>query len=249
MWKPFGICALLAIRVVSAGTVTFVDTEFNLADYTITSGTNGTYTTTLTQALVGNPGNALLFTLSGVSDLPMYAFYALLNNSFLYDPSISGAIASLDFSVDRYADNKGEFTLSSLSANLLLSQGGNYYRALISGAAVEQTWVTRSGTVNSLDFSLFNPLTGTFDTSLHPDFSLSVGLIQFGVLQRFASNATVSDYVVPIPIEFRHDNYILSIHAVPEAATVGMYVLGLSVFAWMAHRRLRYEGWHLKARS
>ena len=88
--------AVIGITAVPAGAGVFSDTTFNTVDYTLTTYAAPLVTTTLGQTTSGNPGTALEGTFSAPGANPNGELYVALNNTFVYNPAVSGAIASLD---------------------------------------------------------------------------------------------------------------------------------------------------------
>ncbi len=216
-----------APSVVRAGQ-TFTDSTFNLANYTQAFYVSDpTATVNVSQALTGgNPGSALQVLANVPAGNGFSAAEAFANNSFVYDPSAHGALLSVDAAGDKYLHNN--VTLYTNGFRPLILQGGNYYYALLTVPAIKDTWLsaTQSGLAAS-DFSLFDFTTGITDTTQHPDFT--GGVMQFGLLNRFTQNSTMSS-----PWDIRYDNLTIGIHAVPEASSAvafaGMLVGGAGIF-------------------
>ena len=222
----------------SAQAVTFQDTTFNFGDYAASGFTqnynNGASTVFATgQTPNGNPGTAFESAISvspGVLDVLVTA----VNSTFVYNPSMSGAITSLDTSLDRYT----AVASGSLTYRILIAQDAKLYEyvATYPGQAAG-VWASLTGNgLTANDFGLFSPtnLSGA-DLSMHPDFSASGSAINFGFAMR-RGPATVTDVYNDV---LRADNFRVTVNAVPEPATWAMMIVGFGMVGGLARRRRR----------
>jgi hypothetical protein len=233
--RPYvlGVLAVLAglhANPAAAGP-TFTDSTFNLGDYTVVGPdtTGGSVVTYSQCASCGNPGTALEVTTtvtgSGTSAI------GFLNNSFTYDPSTQGALASIFASEDKNLTTTSSGTLGS-SFRALLYQNGNYY---ISGIPFPNFtgpgttgYQTASGFLTASSFNLYNFLTLTPDPSKHPDFagsSFKLGIVILG--SSISSSTTTLDF----------DNLVFTLIAVPEPSTWMLMLLGFGAIGMSARYR------------
>lgn|GEM_PF-4619578 len=234
MKRNFLVVFSAAVVQLAAGPVTFSDGDFNLANYSaaVTYNPNG-ITVTNSQILTGgNPNAAIQTILSFTSDFNFAE--ALIRPTFSYTPSVQGAIATIDTSIDRYLDSNGQATGSSLGGSWVLLQNGNYYRLTSPGTPLSSTpsYVTHSVTGSvATDWNLFDFTTGATNTSLHPNFSSSGSQMEFGYTFRLGSVPGI----FPGRWDLRGDNLIYTINTVPEPNTFLLTGVGV-LLAWATKR-------------
>ncbi len=164
--------------------VSFSDTEFVITDYTITSVTSGDMALVFDQwAGGGNPGNAYRTTSTAGPGASSYQI-AAMNSSFTYDPSVQGAIASVDFSIELLrTPAPGTVANVNMPVNMLLTamQDGNMF-VLSSNfygiAPPAGTYAPYSGSGAEANFFGFELGTGASGNTI--DFSSSGSVITFG---------------------------------------------------------------------
>jgi hypothetical protein len=219
-----------------AGTI-LTDSTFNLANYTVTPLYNsdpGNATASFNQcASCGNPGQALQFLASGLlTDVLAIGFV----NNLTYDPTTQGAIASIDFSVDKNIVFN-QVVVSSNTFRPLIEQDGIFYMAAIPGPDINNAttsgYLTFSGTgLAATDFLSFNFVTGAFSGS-SPNFS--GGPMKFGLGQTFMVGVYNS-----LGVEVDYDNLNVKLNVVtPEPSSfllLGAGLAGLAVH--MARQRI-----------
>ncbi len=237
--------AALALRLAAhAGTITFSDATFNLANYTPTPNVSSGAVGTATQcATCGNPGQALEFFV--IAPLIQEAIYTqgFAGNAFLYNPQTQGTLASISASVDKNVTV--DFSANSFgnSFHPFILQNGTYYFASIPGALLN--YPNGGGTTGYLtfaasgltaaDFLAFDFTIDDFGTGT-PDFSGST--MQFGLAQILdivpgtsAPNTFTADY----------DNLNLTLtqapSSVPEPSSLLLLASGIS--SALALTRLR----------
>src|ERR1700732_4297650 len=201
---------------------TFTDDMFNLANYSVTIfKSNPGATITNQQTLTGGNTGAGLQTLYNVPADPNFlSMIGFMNTTFAYDPSSQGAITSINASADKFY--AAPFTFNANFFRPLISQGGNFYLATISGSVAEGVWNSFSQTgLAANDFVLFDFTTGTFNNSDHPDFSS--GPMELGLASRLTSNFDA--YMADI----RYDNFRLNIQSVPEPPSALLLLSGMSL--------------------
>ena len=214
-WSAGIIAALIIKASASAITITFSDGTFDLSDYATPLKYQSTQSVTITISQLptnGNPGTALSTVANDSANVAFTAKLGLLNNSWIYDPGTQGAITSILFSEDKFANLQGTpFTSSSI--RLLIKQNGKTYVAATSVTAVVDTWVSGSHTFVETDFELWDFATGGVDPNQHPSFT--TGLMQFGVasspsqsgiggsptIYTFNFDNTLIELNVPAPME------------------------------------------------
>jgi hypothetical protein len=229
----------------SSQATSFSDTAFNLADYSSTfySGTT-TPSSNVVQTSNGNPGTAYEANFQyGPAANGIDVLATALNNTFVYDPTVSGAISTLDVSLDRYAfpTRDGVNTgVGSYTLRVLILQGGNLYESsqALFGADAGGIWHTLSTTgLTASSFGLFDASNlNSIDFTTNPNFSS--GPITFGFAMRNGGDGTpILQSATGI---LRGDNFSININsaAVPEPATWAMMIGGFG-FAGSAMRRLR----------
>ena len=156
--------------------------------------------------------------------------------SSIYDPSVSGAIASLDFSIDfMNIDVHG----NGQGFALAVEQGGDIYFAGVNHTTAAgfmlNTWQSLSTPeIVASDFELVDlSVDNLRDPTIHPDFSSSGSPIVFG----FHTRDTIPPNV-PVGIfaelDVGYDNWSVEITPVPEPTTCTLALVALS---WAIGRR------------
>lgn len=223
----FSVATLAALVCAPADAgVVFSDSQFDLANYTATAYSSGVVATTIAQTSNGNPGSALQtsWTATGAFDLAN----GMLRSSFFYNPAVSGAIASIDVSIDRYGSRtiNGALTpFSTYTLRPLIFQNGNFYEAVSSPVnAISDgvnVWVTLQ--LNSLaaaDFGLYDFSTGVRNSAINPDFNAGMTFGFISAVSFGASGVTVA--------ETRNDNWIVRVNTVSEPSGL---IAGLGLVA------------------
>jgi hypothetical protein len=228
--------AAIACAAQAAHAKAFTDTDFNLADYTVTTFQTGGALIDITQSPSGgNPGAALVVTTStlatGATTFSSREYF--LGNSFTYDPATEGAIGSVSWSVDvSFQALSSGFNLLALGAGMVLSQGGNLY---VSGASLPlRQGVFQTAKADALSASAFqlvtNLATGATNTAAHPNFT--AGAMQFGTLAGL--------YITPGSpahrAQIKVDNLSISISPVPEPSQYAMFGCGAVLLAFLRRR-------------
>lgn len=226
------IAAGVSANSASAATV-FTDGTFDPSNYTTSfvyqSGATGTSSFC---ASCGNPGSALVFTISEPAGTG-YAFIGTFNSTFVYDPASQGAISSIAASVDKnFSVSAGIY---NNSFRPLIEQDGKFYTAFkfftpVAGPATTGFLTLSIPTLTASDFGLISALDGTANFSQNPDFAGDP--IEFGIGQYLAASGqpnTVATYTF--------DNLNIAVSAVPEPSTWGMMILGFAGMTLMSFRR------------
>jgi hypothetical protein len=228
MIRPLAFAA--AACLANAATAkNFSDTEFDLANYTIsTFQTGGAVIDIAQNALAGNPGATLIVATAtpATGGTTFYSREYFLGRSFTYDPASEGAIGSVSWSLDvSFQALSAGFNLVSLGAGIVVSQAGNLY---VSGAALPlRQGVFQTAQAGGLAASAFdlvtNLTTGATNAALHPNFA--AGAMQFGTLAGL--------YISPGSPAHRAlvkaDNLSISISPVPEPSQYAMFAIGVAL--------------------
>jgi hypothetical protein len=160
-----GLTGLLLTGSGMAATV-FSDGTFDLSNYTVTNyQTGGGTINTAQMTSGGNPGDALETIINGPASTSYQATSFAINNAFAYDPTVSGAIASLSFSADRELNFNGT-PLSVAGISSIIEQAGDFYRFVAPITTTQGVYQTGSKAgVLATDYNLItNPTTGAVDT-------------------------------------------------------------------------------------
>jgi hypothetical protein len=195
------------LAVPTMASVTFTDNTFNLSDYykypftpepcSAPTGGNCVYEVPVGYLFVeiaqkpnsGPDGSSALEITRMAADGWGPSRNYFLNNAFVYDPAVSGAIHSINFSQDHLWDSFGStldvgenaYSDGLLSgANVLILQNDKYYE--YTGSLYSKgVWQTGQGNgITARQFSLITDLNQfNLDPSQHPDFTK--GALQFGM--------------------------------------------------------------------
>jgi hypothetical protein len=152
---------------------------------------------------------------------------------FTYDPSVSGAIGSLNYAEDA-ACTAGCFGQGQ-STGPALAQGGNLYILSSSSVITGPGLAWAPHTLNALtaaDFGLVNVTPFTlFDNTQHPNFSAGGAPIQFGFFRANGTSLNGGAYTLAAGI----DNWQITLGAAPAAAAgVGIPAVGTIELAVLA---------------
>jgi hypothetical protein len=223
------VCVALGAAVLVGGAaradVTFSDTEFPNSGWGLdvfTVGAGGT--SSGIQVSGANPGFGRQVTNSITIGGEVYGLHRYGTSlATRYEPSVTGAITSVDFSIDsRFISGLGGL---GHGISLGAKQGSVLYRAGFDTTGSTGLWETHSSTGNTA--ASFTPLGG----GPAIDFSSTAAPIRFGfVVSNGAVNETYSNVVL-------YDNFQVVIHNVPAPA--GAAVLGLGGLMACRRRRVR----------
>jgi hypothetical protein len=174
---------LLAAALTCAGrayatTVTFSDSNFAPASWTtaVAYDVLGVATHAESQVLTGgNPGSYRRVEQSGYGGFPDILVAHILQGA-VYNPSVSGAILSLDFHFEANAPDAGLVKPPDpLDFIMMVTQGGKFF--IFQGlASLDTTWATMTRT--GIPGSAFQTI--GLVPELAPDFSAGGGPIGFG---------------------------------------------------------------------
>jgi hypothetical protein len=220
--------ALLAWQTMAAA-VTVSDNTFVNTDWTLTSFSsfNGGTVSAAQVASGGNPGpyRNVIDTLNN-GGAPSVVLGVSIYSPFIYTPSVSGAINSVDYSEDA-ACTSGCFG-SGQSTGPALLQGGVIYvlgsSSVITGPGAAFANHSLSG-LTALDFGGVSLTGSTFvDNTVHPNFSAGGAPIQFGFLRANGTGPGGIGYSLGAAI----DNWQVTITsaAAPPSGTTTIPTLG-----------------------
>ena len=188
LWVLLALLPSYAAAQTSASDSTFLDADWVGTQFTAGNGGSSTGA----QALAGgNPGPFRNVT-DVLNAAPQGSETIVLSTSiytpFTYNPSVTGAIASLNYAEDA-ACTAGCFGAGQSTGPALL-QGGNLYilssSSVITGPGALWLPHALSG-LTAVDFGLVNVTPTTiFDNTQHPNFSATGAPIQFGFSGRTA---------------------------------------------------------------
>lgn len=227
---------LLAAAPASAVTI-FSDTTFNSSDYTLTSYAGASVTTTLGQGSAGNPGTSLEGSYAAAGGNAAGVLFTALNQNFVYDPTVSGAITSLSASLDRFFSPTVDglpIAVGSYSLRILAEQNGQIYQSIFTFGPTNQLggdWYTlATSNIQASDFKLFDPANfGSSGSLTGLDYAGSA--ITFGFAMRSAGAVDNNGVPVDLPSAgtLRADNFSLTISSVPEPSTWVIAVIGFGL--------------------
>ena len=209
------VVALAAAGPAHAGLVTHFDGNFNQADWSVNQAlTSGSSTHSATQDTTPGLGNDSPFRemqhdvlMSGTGQ-PTFVNVRHLTSAFTYNPSVNGAIESIDMTMDAIILSVSSGTTPAVGhAFMLVQDGVSYFYDLHDFTNTSWQTFGFSGLV-AADFS-------TFDGQ-NPDFSDSGSEIQFGYLRSNTNTGQTGD------VHIRHgiDNFGVAITTVPGPATL-----------------------------
>ena len=236
--------ALLLVTVSAPGfATTFTDSTFNLSNYSQTTYSNnfaaaGATATVSQNTSFGNPAPSQQLDIIWTVDTTFAYYDGLINNTFVYNPSTSGAISSINFSQDKYVTfTDGVVALSNISGSALLEQGGNFYLDTITGPSlVKGTWqnISASGLTAS-SFCLYSFTTNTQNCTQNPNFSATGGVIDFG----FRTGLGYTNALGTGSFDSYSDNLSYTVTPTPEPSNLLLFGTGLIGMVGAARRKFQ----------
>jgi hypothetical protein len=220
-----GLAAAMLLCGGAKADITFSDTEFATANWgfeTITGGTGGTATPS--QVSGGNPGFARqVITSVNASGGIVYGLSRFgTSTATRYDPAVSGAIGTVDFSIDaKWISGDGLF---GQSIGIGAKQGSVAYYAALDVTGVTGLW----GTHASLGLTAADFVAMTAGGPI--DFSATGAPVRFGFVVANSAPGPASVNTAA------YDNFQVVVHSVPAPASVGMAGM-VGVVAGVRRRR------------
>jgi hypothetical protein len=207
---------------------TFPEADWSLTQFTAGGGGSSTAQQVLT---FGNP-DAYRLVINDLNAAPPGSRSVVLSANiyapFTYDPSVSGAIASLDYSEDTAC--RGGCNGQEQFTGPAVLQGGKVY--ILSTSTVltgnGPNWATRPlNGLTAADFGLVKVTPTTlFDNTRHPNFSARGAPIQFGFFR--ANGSSSAGYELQTGI----DNWRITLTvAPPRAGAPALDAFALAVLA------------------
>jgi hypothetical protein len=226
MMRVFGAVGMVcAAGSIAHADVVFSDTEFVPSNWGFESATIGPGgTSTAAQVSGGNPGNARQMTnnINALGTIWGFSRYGT-TTATRYEPLLSGAILSVEYSIDsRWLSGIGG---QGQSIALGLRQGTIIYIAAHDITGSTGNWNTHSAI--NLTAADFQPLT----SGAPVDFSSTAQPIRFGFLVGNSSTSGAYTNVV------MYDNFRVVVQNVPAPASAG--VLAVSGLVLARRRRVR----------
>lgn len=219
-------------RAATIGQVVFSDGTYADADWTIVNQFGLVFAGQVPTG--GHPGSYRQVALAVGQNVP---FVGQLNKTYVYDPSVSGAITGITYNIDLETTNAAGATYFAL-----LSQNGNLYiETMHTGNASPNTWLNENIVLDLTDFALLRTNTQgnalIIDPNSRPDFSASGAPMTFG----YEVTAGGGGFFTSIT-GIDNDPIILTVtpSAVPEPTTlllVGTMAVGLGLARWRQWKR------------
>lgn len=234
------LASFVTLSLAARAQTTISDSTFADANWTLTQfpGGNGGGVFATQLMIAGDPYRVVVNT---VSVPPARILGTHIYNAFTYDPSVSGAIGTIDYFEDAacisFCFGQGQWTGPAVL------QGGKLYVGpigpLTTGA--QTTFLAQSlGGLTAASLSLVNLSSGTFvDDTQHPDFSGAGAPIQFGFFRANASNPLAPSPAGNYSLGAGIDNWRVVIHAAVEPAAAvptlnPLPMAGLALFLALA---------------
>jgi hypothetical protein len=213
------------------GQVVFSDGTYADADWTIVNQFGLIFAGQ--QPTGGHPGSYRQVALAVGQNIP---FVGQLNKTYVYNPSMTGPISGITYTIDLETTNAEGATYFAL-----LSQNGNLYiETMHTGNASPNTWLTENIVLDLADFALLRTnIQGNaliIDPNSRPNFSVSGSPITFGY-EVTAGGAGFFTSITGID----NDPIILTVtpSAVPEPTSLSLLAIGMGFVAVAAARRGR----------
>ena len=223
----FAYTGVNAMTVLSDGTFDPLDWNSALA---VMTG-NGGAVVAVQEPALGNPGANYLVThtVNGRVEVgqPSTMSASHLRMNFIYDPTISGAINSLDISLD---DN--HIGIGGQFYSFIVQQDGMLFSTMDALTSIGWTTTSMVG-LSAGDFAKVLP-DGSRDAASNPDFSQSGAAIIFGFL---TSNSNLS--LAGIVRQAAYDNFEVSLMTAAIPIPTAVWLFGPAVFTLLVSIRHR----------
>ena len=251
--------AALAFAVASpleAATVTFADTEMDLANYDLFDYAQPGYATSTTQETEGGSNRFLAYGYVRMGANPPSNRLQAFNTGFVYDPGLQGAIASIDAALDQRifvsVDGQQLATASlAQSIRVLAMQDGSVYRSTTFGAPIggNSIWHSVSTIELTADrFGLFDPANPSAPLG-GPGLDFAGSAITFGFELALPGTSRGG---MPLTTEttqaaWQADNFRLTVNTleiaggVPEPGTWALLILGFGAVGSALRRSKKHR--------
>jgi len=223
------VCVLMAsVSLANAGTVTLFDGTFNDADWEVSSAGSSRGGGSGSQVPVGGNSGAFRRVVNsnggGGGLTNAWHFYV----GMAYDPSVDGAIETLDYSEDTLA-----IAGSNTVSRVILRQDGLLYQleqTYLAGPSSSE-WVKTNFTgLTATDFALW--FNGTLIPTGDPDFSEAGSPIEFGFFR------TQSFGVFGGAVQTGIDNWQVEITVIPEPTSLLLVITATGVVLGLRRKRV-----------
>lgn len=231
-------CFLSSVATSARGDVVFADTTFNDANWlstTILVG-NGGVVTGGQSSSGGNPGSYRRYTHEVSAPTPsQYSALCVfhMQGDATYDPAKQGAITSIAYSEDVFAEQLDPSRDGSIGAGLAAMQDGVLFLAdyrIDSGLS----WLTHtSRALTASDFLDFDTFAHLSDRALHLDFSSSASPIVFGF---YRANSQDAGFSYGYSVTGGTDNWRVTVTPVPAPGASLLAITGLGLLGALKRR-------------
>jgi len=238
-WRSFVFLAAALLGATGTATAAIVFSDDTMSTALFSS--NPTYVTSGVTVSSSTVGGVLQTDTGSMTGQTSYGFVAgHLYSSFVYDPVVSGAVTSIDFSLDRGAAsyfNANNAGVAGITLRVLIEQNGHLYQYVGPLLAYSVSPDLSPYSVTGLlatDFGEWSTATNVVDLGSNPDFA--AGPMEFGFATRVGPTTnTVSDTVELVTFA---DNFRLEVNQVPEPATVWLILTALGALGLTRRRQL-----------
>lgn len=240
LWGLVAACLALAAGTAHAQSVSYNQSTFDPLQWSFSNVTQSGPMTT-SQALVpagGNPGDVWehRWSIPSVGGSTSYRV-ANINSTFTYDLGVYGPLSSLSYSFDAIGVATSGFSPPFYGFFVpTLRQNGQVYFTSGSFLSPTAAWSTFSATITGSTVWV-DP--NNQANAIHPDFSASGGLIEFGYIFSTGTGECPAVTCAAASVTSRLDNFSVSAYAVPvpEPSTFVLMAAGLAGLAARQRRR------------
>ena len=216
----------LSVVTASATTTTLTDGDFASTSFDTFNSTGSFAFASGKCTACGNPsGPGLTLFVQPISTTSVTASVVNINNALTYNPSVSGAITSINAQYDGQVLTTGTETAFPNFFRLVALQGSGTFATNINLGGTQTVGIYNTLSASNLTLASF----ALIDGSGLLDFA-SGGQIIFGVEEIFA-----------VPLGVRHtsnfDNFRIDINSVPLPGALPLFATGLGALGLLGWRR------------